>query len=179
MPRPLGSKNKPKPVMANDENKAPNLVTPKKAPVKVDYDRQAALEEESDMLHIPPEIIPDGMRYNWKTLSVLGQQQARRYGRYQATGWEPVPASRHPGLFTPKGYDGDIEYDGLVLMEKPEEMCRQTEAREFQKARAQVQAKEAQLRGGDIGSKFDTQHQSARRATKISKAYERIDVPEE
>jgi len=124
-------------------------------------------------------IIPDGMRYNWKTASVFGQQQARRYGRYQATGWEPVPATRHPGLFTPKGYEGDIEYDGLILMEKPEELCRQTEAREFRKAREQVQAKEQQLRGGDIGSKFDTQHQSARRATKISKQYERIDIPDE
>ena len=175
MGRTPGAKNKQKPVTVDGEP----AVKVKAKPVRIDYDRQAALEEESDMLHIPPELVPDGMRYNWKTYSVYGQQQARRYGRYQATGWEPVPASRHPGLFTPKGYEGDIEYDGLILMEKPEELCRQTEAREFQKARQQVQAKEQQLRGGDIGSKFDTQHQSARRATKISKAYERIDIPEE
>src|SRR6266446_10849585 len=174
MGRNPGSKNKPKSVIIDGE---PPMVKAK--PVKIDYDRQAALEEESDMLHIPPELVPDGMRYNWKTASVFGQMQARRYGRYQATGWEAVPASRYPGLFTPKGYEGDIEYDGLILMEKPEELCRQTEAREFRKAREQVQAKEQQLRGGEIGSKFDTQHQSARRATKISKAYERIDIPEE
>ncbi len=179
MGRTPGAKNKSKSTDAAPMA-ATNEASPRKAkPVRIDYDRQAALEEESDMLHIPPELVPDGMRYNWKTYSVYGQQQARRYGRYQATGWEPVPASRHPGLFTPKGYEGDIEYDGLILMEKPEELCRQTEAREFQKARQQVQAKEQQLRGGDIGSKFDTQHQSARRATKISKAYERIDIPEE
>lgn len=176
MGRPKGSTNKPKATTVDDGIKA----APKKkaAPVTVDYDRQAALEEETNMLHIPPELIPDGMRYNWKTMSVLGQQQARRFGRYQATGWEPVPASRHPGLFTPRGYEGEIEYDGLVLMEKPEELCRQTEAREYRKAREQVKAKEDQLRGGDVGTTLDSRHKSALQSNRINKSYERIDVPE-
>lgn len=180
MPRPFGSKNKPKSVTVDGAE--PTTVTTKKAPIKMDYDRQAALEEESDMLHIPKEIIPDGMRYNWKTFSILGQQQNRRFGRFEATGWEAVPASRHPGLFTPRGYEGNIEYDGLVLMEKPEELCRQTEAREFRKAREQVQSKEQQLRGGEAmrATAFaNTQHQSAMRANRVSKTYERIDVPED
>ncbi len=73
MGRTAGAKNKPKPVTINGE-------PPVKAkPVRIDFDRQAALEEESDMLHIPPELVPDGMRYNWKTASVFGQAQARRY----------------------------------------------------------------------------------------------------
>src|SRR5258707_7627575 len=178
MGRRPGSVNKPKPV--TDEPTRVTATAKAAKPVRIDFDRQAALEEESDMLHIPPELVPDGMRYNWKTYSVYGQQQARRYGRYQATGWEPVPASRHPGLFTPRGYEGDIEYDGLILMEKPEELCRQTEAREFQKARQQVQAKEQQLRGGDaIKTGIDSKHQSARRASYVKKEYERIDIPEE
>jgi hypothetical protein len=151
-------------------------------PVRVDEGKtqvQQNLEDENDMLYIHPGIIPDGMRYNWKTLSVLGAPQSRRYGRFQATGWEPVPASRHPGLFTPKGYEGDIEYDGLVLMEKSEDACQAAEAREFSKARDQVKAKEQQLRGGDVrGVGFDTQHPSARRASGVSKSYERFDVPE-
>lgn len=173
MGRTPGSKNKAKPVTIDGE--AP--IKAKKA-VKIDYDRQAALEEENDMLHIPDEIIPDGMRYNWKTLSVLGMQQSRRFGRYEATGWSPVPASRHPGLFTPRDYEGQIEYDGLVLMEKPEELCRQTEAREYMKARGQVQAKEQQLKGGDVGTTLDGRHKSALRTNKINKSYERIDIPE-
>lgn len=167
MGRPPGSKNK-----------AADAPKPKRA-IKIDEEKQARLEEESDMLFIPPEIVPDGMRYNWKTYSVLGQPQSRRFGRYQTTGWEPVPASRHPGLFTPKDYQGHIEYDGLVLMEKPEELCRLTEAREFQKARAQVSAKEQQLRGGDMeGVSLDTKHRSALNTNRINKSYERIDVPE-
>ena len=172
MGRPPGSLNKPK------IDGEPEAASKKAKAVRIDDERQAVLEEEGDMLHIPPELIPDGMRYNWKTISVLGQPQARRFGRYQATGWEPVPASRHPGLFTPKGYEGEIEYDGLVLMEKPEEMCRQTEAREFAKARQQVQAKEQQLRGGDVGTTLDSRHKTALRSNKINKSFERIDIPE-
>src|SRR6266704_4791038 len=98
MGRNTGAKNKPKAFTKIKEGldealeiAKGNAEPTKKRVVKIDYDRQAALEEESDMLHIPRELIPDGMRYNWKTLSVLGQQQSRRYGRYQATGWEPVP----------------------------------------------------------------------------------------
>lgn len=171
MGRPKGSANKTK-VDATAER-------PKKKIIRIDDDEQARLEEESDLLFIPPEIIPDGMRYNWKTFSVFGQTQARRFGRFQTTGWEPVPASRHPGMFTPKGFEGHIEYDGLVLMEKPEELCRITEAREFKKAREQVNMKEAQLRGGDIeGVAFDTQHKSALRSNRVNKTYEKIDVPE-
>lgn len=176
MSRTKGSLNKPKAVAIDAAAAAPKK---KAAAVRIDYDRQAALEEESDMLHIPKELIPDGMRYNWKTISVLGQQQNRRYGRYQATGWEPVPATRHPGLFTPKGYEGEIEYDGLILMEKPEELCQQTEAREYLKARQQVQAKEQQLRGGDLGTSLDSRHKTALRSNRINKTYEKIDIPNE
>lgn len=164
MGRPPGSKNK----TAN--------------PVRIDSEKtqiQQNVEDENDMLFIPPEIIPDGMRYNWKTLSVLGQPQSRRYGRFQMTGWAPVPAERHPGLFTPPGYKGEIEYDGLILMEKSEEACQAAEARELIKARSQVQAKEQQLRGGHIdGIGFDTQHQSARKANRVTKTYEKFNVPE-
>jgi hypothetical protein len=172
MPRPPGSKNKPK---IGDDGQP----IPKKDPIRISEAQQERLEEESDMLFIPPELVPEGMRYNWKTLSVFGQQQSRRFGRFQATGWEPVPASRHPGLFTPKDYDGFIEYDGLVLMEKPEELCLRSEARDFMKARDQVQTKEQQLRGGNLaGVSLDAQHKSAVRSNKINKSYERFEVPE-
>lgn len=172
-------RGRPPKIKAQTEGvKAQTTVEPKKVRVS-DYIEQARLEDESDMLYIPPEIIPEGMRYNWKTYSVLGQPQNRRFGRFQTTGWEPVPASRHPGLFTPVGYEGMIEYDGLVLMEKPEEMCKATEARELMKARDQVRHKEAQLRGGHLdGVGFDTKHPTALRANKVGKTYEKIDIPD-
>jgi len=178
-PKPVKPKPQPGPVPEPAVAKA-------KKPVKIDqemldaFDRQSMLDEEGDILYIPPEIVPEGMRYNWKTFTVLGQQQARRFGRFEATGWSPVPAERHPGLFTPKGYKGMIEYDGLVLMEKPEELCLRAEAREFMKARGQVMGKEAQIRGGDVdGVSFDTKHKSAQRVNRVSKSFEPFRVPEE
>jgi hypothetical protein len=173
--RPKGSKNKKtveKEAVSEPKKKQPVRLEEK---IKAFADQQV---EDTDMLHIPPEIIPEGMRYNWKTYSVFGQVQARRYGRFQMTGWEPVPASRHPGLFTPVGYEGNIEYDGLILMEKPEELCRQVEAREYIKAREQVQAKEQQLKGGDVGTTLDSRHKSALQSNKINRSYERFEVPE-
>jgi hypothetical protein len=83
-------------------------------------------------------------------------------------------------LFHPVGYDGFIEYDGLVLCERPEEMCQMVEEHEFQKATGQVRHKEQQLFGGDVeGIGFDTKHRSARRVSGVKKSYEPFIVPKD
>jgi hypothetical protein len=161
-----------------------NNPTATPAPVRIEVDenlvRQIEEEDEANFLFVPPEVIPDGMRYEWKTYSVLGQVQPRRIGRFERRGWTPVPAERHPGLFTPKGYTGNIEYDGLILMERAEELCRLVEEKDFGRAREQVRGKEAQLGGGDIdGIGFDTKHRSAQRVSGVKKSYEPFKVPEE
>jgi hypothetical protein len=56
---------------------------------------------------LPPDpVAPLGVAYQWNATP-------------KADGWVPVPASRHPGLFAPYGYVGDIEVNGLYLMERP------------------------------------------------------------
>src|SRR6516164_1146601 len=180
MGRPVGSKNTPKPVTVDNPFEAS---APKKStnPVSVEeFVKILENEEEGGFLDVPRELWPDGVRYEWKTYSVLGQQQQRRFGRFQSRGWEPVPASRHPGLFHAVGYDGFIEYDGLVLCERPEQMCQMVEEREFQKATGQVRGKEAQIFGGDVdGIGFDTKHKSALRSNKVGKSYEPFIVPKD
>jgi hypothetical protein len=49
---------------------------------------------------------PAGMAYQW-------------HGYSSADGWNPVPCERHPGLFAPYGYQGNVELNGLFLMERP------------------------------------------------------------
>jgi hypothetical protein len=50
---------------------------------------------------------------------------------------------------------------------------------EAKKARMQIRTKEAQLLGGGIeGVSLDSQHPSAIRSNRISKSYEKIDIPE-
>lgn len=136
-------------------------------------------EEEGSRLGIAKEHIPDGMEYLWVTASVYGQPQPQRLARFQRQGWAPVPASRHDGMFMPKGWQGYIEVDGLILHERSKKICDMARAHERKKAIQQRQTKEAQLLGGDVGSTLDSRHPSALRNNKINRTYERLEIPEE
>lgn len=134
-------------------------------------------DEDDDRLKVPQELIPDGMDYQWVTDSILGQPQPQRRARFERRAWTPVPAERHDGMYMPKGFKGEINVDGLVLMERPLELSIRARQKEKMKAREQVYVREQQLRGGDLGGKvaFDTQHKTVH--NKINKTYERISVP--
>lgn len=137
-------------------------------------------DDEDDRLHISKELIPDGMDYQFVTDSVLGQPFPQRRARFERKGWTPVPAMRHDGMFMPKGHQGEINVDGLILMERPLELSIRARQRNNQRARDQVHAKEAQLTGGDIpGVSLDTHHKSAVRTNKVNKSYERFTPPDE
>lgn len=127
----------------------------------------------ADRLHIPKDMIPDGIDYQWVTDSILGQPAPQRRAQFEKAGWLPVPASRHDGMFTPKGHQGEIMVDGLVLMERPLEFSLRAKQVDKRAAMMQVRSKEAQLTGGNIpGVTLDTQHQSAVRQNRINKSYE-------
>lgn len=68
---------------------------------------------------------PSGMAYQWN---------ADR----ETKGWKNVPASRHPGLFTPYCVSGDIEVGGLWLMERPKAEVDAFHAASHAKARKNV-----------------------------------------
>lgn len=76
------------------------------------------VRRQSDHLYVDERIIPRGMAYQWcATKAIDGARSTAHF--YGATGWSPVSASRHDGIFAPAGYQGDIEFGGLILMEKP------------------------------------------------------------
>jgi hypothetical protein len=134
--------------------------------------------EDEDRLKVPPEAIPDGWDYQWVVDSVLGQPMPQRRARFERRGWRPVPSERHDGMFMPIGYKGEINVDGVVLMERPMEYTRQARKKEAMKAAEQVYVREAQMRGGDMpGVAFDTQHKSVQ--NRVSKSYERVNVPDD
>lgn len=62
---------------------------------------------------VPEHIIPHGMTYQWNEI-----RKSEPKVKYPE-GWTPVSAERHPGLFAPFGYVGNIEVGGMVLCEKP------------------------------------------------------------
>src|SRR5262245_13033776 len=91
---------------------------------------EALPDDDEDRLKVPREAIPEGMDYQWITDSVLGQPMPQRRARFERRGWQPVPAERHDGMFMPKGYKGEINVDGVVLMERPMEYTRAARKRE-------------------------------------------------
>jgi hypothetical protein len=140
-------------------------------------------EDLPDKLHIKAEMIPPGMSALWVTESVFGQPQPQRRATFERKGWTPVHQEdfdgQFDGVFMPKGDDGEIKVDGLVLMMRPKELTDKARLREERAAREQVVIKEQALRGGDLPVSLDATHPSAVGFNKIKKTVERIVAPDE
>jgi hypothetical protein len=135
-------------------------------------------EDEPDRLKVPAHMIPDGMAYLWVMVSVLGQDWLQWRNRRMRTGWRPVPAERHDGIFMPKGFQGEINVDGLVLCEKPIEFVERDRIKTKKSAVEQVWLREQAMRGGNLDNiGFDTTSEKGRKANRIGKTYEAIPVP--
>ena len=102
-------------------------------------------EEGTDKYYIPLDMIPEGWTYEWKTKTVYGAENVSYQITLRRSGWEPVPASRHPELMPDKGHYEVIEREGMILMERPTEINQDRRAREMRNARNQVKQKEEQL----------------------------------
>lgn len=114
-----------------------------------------------DMFHVPKEAIPDGWNYQWCRQSVYNQPDIAHQVGLAENGWTAVPADRHAGLFMPKGHVGDIVRDGLILMERPNELT--AEARDEERAAANnlVRMQREQL-GVAVPQGFDDRHPGVR-----------------
>lgn len=140
-------------------------------------------ETTVDKLKIDPALIPEGMSAQWVTDSIYGQPQAQRRAGFEKGGWTPVHQSdfdgQFDGMFMPRGMDGEIKMEGLVLMMRPKEITDAAQRRDKRAAREQVMIKEAALTGGDIGASLDSQHPNALKFNHINKTRERLVIPEE
>ena len=76
--------------------------------------------------HIPPEIIPEGMVYQWRREFILGEPDIANMSALKRNGWREVPAERHP--------ERPNRLEGLLLMECPETFVAQSRAEERQTA---------------------------------------------
>jgi hypothetical protein len=135
----------------------------------------------TDMLYVDPALIPDGMDYQWVTSEILSQPAQQVRASYEANGWEPVPAERHPGLFMQRGATGEINVGGLVLMERPLELTMEAREEERVAARTAVRVQEQTFRTGNVsGVTLDTSHPSARKNSGLTREMIRgIPVPKD
>lgn len=96
-----------------------------------------------DRFYVSPEMIPDGWSYQFIAVSVTGQTQNTT--TFLNDGWTPVPASRHDGMYMPKGTDGPIIMDGQMLVERPIELTLEARDEEIGIARKLIRTQNEQF----------------------------------
>ena len=135
------------------------------------------LDEGPDDFKFDRSIIPDGWDYEWKTLTVYGAENPAYQVALARTGWEPVPASRHPEFMPAGSTEKTIIRKGQILMERPLELTEESRRIELRKARAQVRQKEEQLTAAPPGQ-FEREDKNGS-LVKVRKSYEAIPIPVE
>jgi hypothetical protein len=94
-----------------------------------------------DPLDVPRNEIPEDWDYQWNPITVLNKginEIMQGDLLMHQNGWRPVPATRHPGRWTPVGFQGDIVVQGLRLEERPASLSEEARAEDEAIARAQV-----------------------------------------
>lgn len=96
--------------------------------------------------------------YQWNPVTALGKEMDEMELQMLANGWRPVPATRHPGIYSAPGFDGQIVVKGLRLEERPktltEEAMYEDQMRAQKQTRDQTDAlrlTQAKLPGADVG----------------------------
>lgn len=133
--------------------------------------------------HIPQEMIPEGIDLQWVTDTVYGQPDIQARQSFEINGWRPVTpqmwGGRFEGMFTKPGHTGEINVMGSVLMERPMELTLEARAEEASQAVNARVAAENKLRGGNIdgiSERFDAQHPTAKKITRVGRDGERIQL---
>lgn len=133
------------------------------------------LDETNDDFYIDQSIVPEGWTYEWKRHKTLGAVDPSYEVSLARAGWEPVPVKRHADMM-PIGWTGAmIERKGMILMERPTTIVKRAREKEDRRAREQVGAKEAQVRGQPAGANSPFEGRA-----KMGKSYEPLlPVPKE
>ena len=124
-----------------------------------------------DKFFIDKSRVPDGWDYEWKRDATFGKEDPSYMSALLMTGWEPVPTEDMPELM-PGMKEPAIRRDGMILMQRPKEISEAARAKEYQRARGQVRAKEAQ--NGMAGD-----GEGPRLAPTINKNYAHIPIPDD
>lgn len=133
--------------------------------------------------HIPREMIPDDIDFQWVTDSIHGMPELQGRQSFEINGWEPVTpdmwGSRFDGMFMPKGHKGEINVLGSVLMWRPMELTLEAREEERGQAVAARIAIESKLRNGQLdGVSFDTQHPTVRAVTSVGRDGVAMPIPD-
>ena len=134
------------------------------------------MDDGTDEFYIPVAQVPDGWSYEWKRKLVYGAEDPAYQVALARTGWEAVPARRHPEMM-PANWKGEtIERKGMILMQRPREITDRVDQLNKQRARNQVRAKEQQLAAAPPGS-MEREYSDPRTRPSIKKSFEAMPIP--
>jgi hypothetical protein len=136
---------------------------------------EGALDEGQDELALDNINVPDGWTYEWKRQTVYGKGDPAYDTKLARTGWESVPADRHPSMM-PKGHRGEITRDGLILMERPKVITDRVRQIMYERARAAVRLKEQQLNEAPQGT-FERVDERGRPTARIRTSHSPVEIP--
>ena len=131
---------------------------------------------EGNPFHIPPEIVPPNMGYQWVAVSVFNQGQVGHVQHMVNNGWTDVPTERHAGLFLPVGAKGPIEIDGQRLMENRIELINEARSEDKRNADRPVE-QVTRAFGIKGGTNFDTDARGARANTFVETRVGPANIP--
>lgn len=141
-------------------------------------------EEKGDKYHVPQDLVPDGMTYQWCRAFYMGLEDRRNIANLMRNRWTPVPADREgheifggdtttpdPVTGRKHPYEGGIILDGLLLMERPAEITKIVRQRDQAKARSQVRQQVERLKlvpDGTMGNEKNERNVNMRRDRDLS-----------
>ena len=123
-----------------------------------------------DRFHVPEHLIPEGWSYEWKSQTIMGQENTAHMMHMAENGFTPVDASRHPGYFMPDGYTGAIIRDGMILMERPIELTNEARQEDIDAANALMNYQRQQL-GQMLPRGFSGDHAGDRKSTRLNSSH--------
>jgi hypothetical protein len=104
----------------------------------------------------------------WVVDSVLGQPSPQKRMAFEINGWEPVTPDMFDGIFegmfTRKGHQGEINFEGLVLMYRPMELTKEAQAEDAAARLGAMEAQRSMVMNGVIpglGNGMDAMHPTA------------------
>ena len=117
-----------------------------------------------------------GVTLEWKRYSCFNRPDTRHMVALRDNHWSPVPAKMYPDMMPPDQQGGNIEHDGMILMERPAYLTEEARQEDYANAREAVQIKEAQM-GHTPDGTLTRNHPTAK--PRISKSYAPLTVPKE
>ena len=116
---------------------------------RLDRETETRTKTERKAAWVRPETLPnpiaeEGYQYRWVRVSMMGVADAANVSAKMREGWEPVPATVHPEIFSdavddPRFKD-NIIVGGLMLCKAPNEMIEQRTAYYNNQAASQMQS---------------------------------------